>query len=141
MLLSLNETKASYNAITLSLNESNELQRKLQNECEIFVGISTFGSILYFAANEFSKLNVLYSISVAAYTKIFLKSLATSQVTKSDLEFQKKTLIYSLYQYMGKGIFKKDRLKFVLHIIHKIYPKQVPDKVSNPNLCSLINIR
>lgn len=29
---------------------------------------------------------------------------------------------------MGKGIFKADRIKFLLHLLHKIFPEQMPDQ-------------
>lgn len=32
---------------------------------------------------------------------------------------------------MSRGIFKKDRMKFALHLVHKIYPKQIGDQEWN----------
>lgn len=81
LLASLNETKASSNNITKALIESKQLQKKLQEEYNAYNDIASFGSVLYFAAIEFAKTNILYSLSVAAYTKIFLKSLTSQEVS------------------------------------------------------------
>lgn len=32
---------------------------------------------------------------------------------------------------MSRGIFKKDRMKFALHLIHKVYPKQINEQEWN----------
>lgn len=41
-----------------------------------------------------------------------------------------RILIQSVYQFVSRGILKADRPKFILHLIHAIYPKQVPDDVN-----------
>lgn len=80
LLISLNETKSSSNAITQALIESQDLQLKLEEEYDIYKDISLFGSSLYFAANEYSKLNILYTLSVNAYSRLFLRSLPSQEV-------------------------------------------------------------
>lgn len=80
LLKSLNKTKSSSVAVTAALNESNKLQEQLETEYSVYEKISSFGSSLYFAANEFSKLNVLYMLSVASYIRLFLKVLPLFEV-------------------------------------------------------------
>ncbi|GJQ81468.1 btv [Trypoxylus dichotomus] len=131
LLESLNETKASSNAISEALQQSSEVRQKLSEEYEIYKDISAFGSSLYFAIVEFSKMNVLYSISVHSYTKLFLKSLSSSQGIENTFGLLQRVLVQSVYQFVGRGVFKADRLKFIVHLIHAIYPKCVPDEEWN----------
>lgn len=79
-MTSLNETKASSNAISTALIESEEVHKKLQEEYNVYKDISEFGSALYFAVREFSNINVLYTLSVPAYIRFFLKSLPPLEV-------------------------------------------------------------
>lgn len=84
---SLNDTKASANAITAALVESTEVHKKLEEEYNVYKNISAFGSSLYFAASEFSNINVLYSLSVPAFVRLFLKSLSHLDVSSSTSPF------------------------------------------------------
>lgn len=79
-MTSLNETKASSSAITAALVESTNIHQKLQEEYNIYHELSVFASSLYFATKEFSKTNILYSLSVPAYIRLFLKSLPPLKV-------------------------------------------------------------
>ncbi|KAI4463438.1 dynein heavy chain family protein [Holotrichia oblita] len=139
LLESLNQTKASSNAISEALTHSNEVRQKLAEEYEIYKDISAFGSSLYFAIIEFSKMNVLYSISIHSYTKLFLKSLSSSQDIENTFGFLQKILVQSVYQFVGRGILKADRPKFILHLIHTIYPKQIPEEEWNFFLGQITN--
>ncbi|XP_018579489.1 cytoplasmic dynein 2 heavy chain 1 [Anoplophora glabripennis] len=127
LLASLNETKASSEAISVALKESSDIQDKLQEEYNAYRDVSLFGSSLYFACNDFAKCNILYLVSALAFSKLFLKSLQTFQGLENNLELQKKHLLDIVYQYISRGIFKNDRLKFLLHLVHKLYPKEIPD--------------
>ncbi|KAJ3658130.1 hypothetical protein Zmor_009888 [Zophobas morio] len=127
LLASLNETKASSTAITKALEESSQVQKKLQSEYEVYQEISLFGSYLYFACNEFSKFNVLYALSVPAFIKLFLTSLQTFQGMESTTESQKKHLFYTVYTYVTRGIMKMDRLTFAMHLIQKLFSIQLSE--------------
>lgn len=63
-----------------ALSESNQLQEQLTEEYKVYDKIANFGSYLYFIANEFANLNVLYLISVPSYTSLFLKALPSFAV-------------------------------------------------------------
>ncbi|KAJ8984389.1 hypothetical protein NQ317_003537, partial [Molorchus minor] len=123
LLASLNETKASSEAIAVALRESSEIQKKLQAEYDVHRDISSFGGSLYFACKEFAKTNILYLISTSAFTKLFLKALQTFHGMENKLDLQKKHLLYTVYSYMSRGIFKSDRLKFLLHLVFKLFSK------------------
>ncbi|KAF5303585.1 hypothetical protein FQR65_LT08186 [Abscondita terminalis] len=126
LMESLNETKASSVAITKALLESDSLQKVLQKEYNVYKDISSFASSLYFAIKEFSNSNVLYSLSVPAYIRLFLKSIPEMKDMDENFGFLRKTLIQSVYSYMSRSIFKMDRIKFALHLCHKILPQQIP---------------
>ncbi|CAG9863949.1 unnamed protein product [Phyllotreta striolata] len=138
LLESLNQTKASSEAIAEALKESDDIRRKLQSEYDVYRDLSVFGNSLYFACNEFAKSNVLYLLSVSAFTDLFLRSLQTFQGLDNNLESQKKQLLHTVYAYMSRGIFQNDRLKFLLYLIFKLYPKFIPENEWNVFIGNLI---
>jgi len=81
-LSSLNETKASSIAIAESLGESKKLKESLLAERELYRPLSEFASRLYFAIENLSAANVIYSFSVAFFTKLFLLALEQTDVSK-----------------------------------------------------------
>ncbi|KAF5283232.1 hypothetical protein FQA39_LY17379 [Lamprigera yunnana] len=127
LMVSLNQTKASSVAISKALIESDALQQTLQEEYNVYRDISSFASCLYFAIKEFANLNVLYSLSVPAYIRLFLRSIPQLKDSEQNLSFLRKTLIQAVYSCMSRAIFKMDRIKFALHLCHKILPNQIPN--------------
>ncbi|XP_060532310.1 cytoplasmic dynein 2 heavy chain 1 isoform X2 [Cylas formicarius] len=128
LLESLNETKASSIAIAKALDESRNLEQDLCKEYDSYGDISEFGSKLYFACKEFSGFNIMYAISTKAFSRLFIRSLQTVQPLANDLNLQKKNLLHTVYGYMSRGVFKKDKLAFVLHLIHRLLPGEIPDE-------------
>ncbi|CAH1986240.1 unnamed protein product [Acanthoscelides obtectus] len=126
LLDSLNETKSSSEAIVVALKESSEIQDKLKLEYDIYKDICDFGSSLYFACNDYARTNILYLLSVPTFTKLFLKALQTFQDLHKTTALQEKHLLSTVYSYISRGIFKYDRLKMLLYIAHKLYPKEIP---------------
>ncbi|KAK5644082.1 hypothetical protein RI129_007927 [Pyrocoelia pectoralis] len=127
LMVSLNETKASSSAIATALIESEGLHQKLQEEYNVYKDVSSFSSALYFAIEEFSTTNVLYSLSVPAFIRLFLKSLPQLKDADQSFGFLERSLIQAVYSYMSRAIFKADRLKFALHLCHKILPREIPN--------------
>lgn len=80
LLATLNETKSSSMAVADALDESIKIQNALRKEYEVFLEISSFGSQLFFACKEFTKYDILYSLSASAYSRLFLVCLQTTQV-------------------------------------------------------------
>lgn len=81
LINSLNETKSSSTAVAYALSKSNQLQIELDNEYSVYKKVANLGSSLYFAANEFRKLNVLYMLSISSFTKLFLNILLMLEVS------------------------------------------------------------
>ncbi|CAG9772440.1 unnamed protein product [Ceutorhynchus assimilis] len=131
LLTTLNETKSSSMAVADALNESNKIRTVLRKEFEIFLDISSFGSKLYFACKEFTKYDVLYSLSTKAYSRLFLICLQTIQSQQENPDLQKKHLFQIVYNYMSRGMFKNDRLSFFFHSVYRMFPNDIPEEEMN----------
>lgn len=78
----MNETKASSIAIAESLGESRKLKDSLLAERELYRPLSEFASRLFFAIENLSTVNVIYSFSVASFIKLFILALEQTDVSK-----------------------------------------------------------
>ncbi|XP_047109239.1 cytoplasmic dynein 2 heavy chain 1 [Schistocerca piceifrons] len=130
LLASLNETKASSAAVRQSLVESSALQHELNKECEVYKPYAEFGSNLFFVINSLGKVNSMYKFSVASFKRLFQKALDMLK-EENDIdqrqEHQKKNLLLLTYQQVSRSLFKSDRLMFALHLIHSLFPSEIPD--------------
>ncbi|XP_068082912.1 cytoplasmic dynein 2 heavy chain 1 [Anabrus simplex] len=132
LLASLNQTKVSSAAIYESLAESSRLQSELAAECDVYRPLAEFGGSLYFALTDLGKVNNMYRYSVAAFIRLFQKSLSSSTIQSGESPAEKikghqKRLQALVYQYTSWSVFKADRLMLALHIVRKMYPGLIKD--------------
>ncbi|KAL3878520.1 hypothetical protein ACJMK2_030860 [Sinanodonta woodiana] len=121
LLDSLNKTKASSITIAESLAESVRLQQSLDKERNIFLPLAENGSSLYFVISDLAKINNMYRFSLAAFLRLFQRSLDSKQ-DGSGTEHRIKLLVERLqqlvYEYVCRSLFKVDRLMFAMHMVH-----------------------
>ncbi|CAH0554582.1 unnamed protein product [Brassicogethes aeneus] len=80
------------------------------------------------------------------YQNQLLEDLANStgdilqnKVIEKKVDSQIRHLFVIIYNYMARGIFKQDRLKFLLHLAHKLYSVEIPENEWKSFLCSNIS--
>ena len=124
LLGSLNETKAKSSTIAASLAESQELQASLDKERDSYLPLSQFGSTLYFVISDLTKLNNMYSFSLASFLRLFQRALQSKQdIGNTDLRIRTLTATMQslIYEYVCRSLFKADRLMFALHLAHGMH--------------------
>ena len=125
LLASLNETKDKSATIAASLKESTTLQEKLEKEGNVYLPVAKFASRLYFAISDLSKLNNMYRISLAAFLRLFQKTLRSAQGggSSSDkrIDALRQTLQEYCYRHISRSLFKSDRLTFAMHLSHAMH--------------------
>ncbi|XP_052794024.1 cytoplasmic dynein 2 heavy chain 1-like isoform X3 [Mya arenaria] len=125
LLDSLNKTKASSITIADSLAESVRLQASLDQERNIYLPLAENGSALYFVISDLAKINNMYRFSLAAFLRLFQRSLETRQDGGST-EHRIKVLVghlqHLVYEYVCRSLFKADRLMFAMHMVHGMKP-------------------
>ncbi|KAM4699205.1 cytoplasmic dynein 2 heavy chain 1 [Discoglossus pictus] len=125
LIESLNQTKASSALIQESLSESLRLQISLDQERYAYLPLAESGSKMYFIICDLSKINNMYRFSLAAFLRLFQRTLVSKQESDST-ELRIKSLISSLkhmvYEYVCRSLFKADQLMFALHFVRGIQP-------------------
>ncbi|XP_053561557.1 cytoplasmic dynein 2 heavy chain 1 [Bombina bombina] len=125
LIESLNQTKASSALIQESLVESHRLQISLDQERYAYLPLAESGSKMYFIICDLSKINNMYRFSLAAFLRLFQRTLLSKQESEST-EVRIKALIHSLkhmvYEYVCRSLFKADQLMFALHFVRGMHP-------------------
>ncbi|XP_078258652.1 cytoplasmic dynein 2 heavy chain 1 isoform X1 [Rhinoraja longicauda] len=125
LIESLNQTKASSALIQESLNESFRLQVSLDQERDAFLPLAETASKMFFIITDLSKINNMYRFSLAAFLRLFQRSLQNkkeSENTDVRIATLIATLKTSAYEYICRSLFKADQLMFALHFVRGMHP-------------------
>ena len=131
LLESLNETKVKSLNIGRSLDESLQLQESLNRERDAYLPLAQYGSNLFFIVSALSRLNHMYQYSLAAFMRLFSRSLESREhVGNTDLRLRslRTTFETLVYQSVCRSLFKADSLVFALHLVHGMRPELFQDK-------------
>lgn len=137
LLDSLQKTKESSTTISTSLDESQSLQVSLDKERGAYLPLAEHGSKLYFIIMDLCKLNNMYRFSLAAFLKLFQRSLNNKQEgVSTDIRIKslKRILLKLVYNYVCRSLFKTDRLMFAVYTVYGMYPESFKENVSSYTL-------
>ncbi|XP_073518216.1 cytoplasmic dynein 2 heavy chain 1 isoform X2 [Phyllobates terribilis] len=126
LINSLNQTKASSALIQDSLSESHRLQISLDQERNAYLPLAESASKMYFIICDLSKINNMYCFSLAAFLRLFQRTLLSKQES-GGTEFRIRALIdalkHTVYEYVCRSLFKADQLMFALHFVRGMLPE------------------
>ncbi|TPX32194.1 hypothetical protein SmJEL517_g04664 [Synchytrium microbalum] len=126
LLESLNEAKAKSMTIEDGLNESRKLKASLNVERDKYARFANFGSKLYFAVIELSRLGSMYHFSLDLFLRLINRALSNSHSDREGKESRTEVLCRTLeslvYATVGRALFKADRLAFAYHLIKQLHP-------------------
>uniref|UniRef100_A0A8C5PP60 Cytoplasmic dynein 2 heavy chain 1 n=1 Tax=Leptobrachium leishanense TaxID=445787 RepID=A0A8C5PP60_9ANUR len=130
LIESLNQTKASSALIQESLTESLRLQLSLDQERNAYLPLAENASKMYFVICDLSKINNMYRFSLAAFLRLFQRTLLGKQESGStDVRIQSliSSLKHTVYEYVCRSLFKADQLMFALHFVRGMHPELFQD--------------
>lgn len=131
LLDSLNETKSKSLTIANSLQESGKLQVSLDKERNLYRKIAINGSALYFTISDLQKVNHMYQFSLGVFLQLFHRAMekqADAPNVDARISQISDRLEQLTFEYVGRSLFKSDRLMFGLHLVHAMYPKMFQDQ-------------
>lgn len=125
LLDSLNRSKENAETIEASLAETNDLQKQLFKEKEVYWPLAQEASNMYFVINDLRNCNSMYNFSVNTiinlYSRAFNKIKESSSVL-ARMEKLRRTLQHTIYEYVSRALFKKDRMMFSMLFIYGTQP-------------------
>lgn len=125
LLETLIKSKAKSAQVSAALEESAQASEKLDVERNQYKPFAAKGADLYFSVNALQSVNHMYQYSLQSFRKIFKRTLSS---VNPELSFQEKivqlcsTLERNVLFFVGRALFKKDRLMFAVHLVHEMKP-------------------
>jgi dynein heavy chain, axonemal len=119
----LADTKKSAVEVKAALIAAEEMKLGINEKREQFRPVATRGAVLYFALLDFASVNCMYQTSLAQFLEKFEASMDLA--TKASLAQARvnniiETMTYTLYRYVNRGLYEKDKLSFILMCLLKI---------------------
>ena len=119
----LNNTKVKSRDVQMKITEAEDKQKDINEKREQYRPVATRGSILYFCIVEMSLVNWMYNTSLNQFLQKFDESVEKADKAPTPNERVKniiKSLTYTVYRYINRGLFEKDKITFVLMVCIKI---------------------
>eukprot|EP00002_Diphylleia_rotans_P003858 TRINITY_DN1273_c0_g1_i13.p1 TRINITY_DN1273_c0_g1~~TRINITY_DN1273_c0_g1_i13.p1 ORF type:complete len:1331 (-),score=331.88 TRINITY_DN1273_c0_g1_i13:251-3709(-) len=119
----LANTKQTSEEVSEKLVVCYETEKQINSAREEFRPVAARGSILYFLVAEMTMVNHMYQTSLAQYLKLFdasMENSTPSPFTQKRIGNIIEYLTYSVFKYVGRGLFETHKLLFVLQMTLKI---------------------
>ncbi|CAJ1028022.1 Dynein heavy chain, N-terminal region 2/Hydrolytic ATP binding site of dynein motor region/AAA domain (dynein-related subfamily)/P-loop containing dynein motor region/P-loop containing dynein motor region D4/Microtubule-binding stalk of dynein motor/ATP-binding dynein motor region/Dynein heavy chain region D6 P-loop domain/Dynein heavy chain AAA lid domain/Dynein heavy chain C-terminal domain containing protein, putative [Leishmania lindenbergi] len=144
LITSLNEVKMQAYNIQRSLARSHVLQVELDEKREVYRPFAHHGALLFFLIRDMEVLNHMYQYGINDYIALFTQTLKTYQ---GDDEARAKVqeLIASFtkacFHNVTRGLLKKDRIAFGLHVLHGLWPAEYPQDLWGALVGTITNVK
>ena len=102
-------------------------------ERKIYLPLAENGIALYFMISDLAKINNMYRFSLAAFLRLYQRSLDTRQDgwgTEHRIKMLVAHLQQLVYEYVCRSLFKADRLMFAMHMVQGMKPDMFEENVS-----------
>lgn len=119
----LRKTKTTSEEVKEKIETSIENEKVINQAREQYRPVATRGSILYFCLGEMALVNHMYESSLGQFLEVFDRSMleaAQTQLAAQRISNIIEELTFSIYKYVTRGLFEKDKLLFVLQVALKI---------------------
>eukprot|EP00937_MAST-01D_sp_MAST-1D-sp2_P000194 g194.t1 len=119
----LRETKAKAEEVNEKLVAADATKKSINEKREQFRAAATRGSVLYFSIVDISPVNPMYQISLDQFLALFMKSMDDAEkaaLASKRVENISRTMTYSTYRYVNRGLYERDKLAFLMILTLKI---------------------
>jgi dynein heavy chain 2 len=130
LLESLTKTKVKAKEIEDALHESAAVSEELDRQRDVYAGFAKDGSTLYFIVEQLSALNPMYRFSLTSFIGLFEatlddESLVAVEGKAVEVRLARLTpaLELRVLHYIGRSLFKGDRMAFATHMVRGMHPE------------------
>ena len=130
LLDTLSKSKEKSAQVSAALQESAVASEKLDLERNQYEPFAAKGADLYFSISALQSVNHMYQFSIQSFRKVFRRTLSSVQEDDSIQEKIRQlcsVLEKNMLFFVGRSLFKKDRLMFAVHLIHEMKPEVFKD--------------
>jgi dynein heavy chain 2 len=131
LIESLTKTKEKSAEIEVALVQSAQASIQLDQQREVYRPFASTGSKLFFLVKSLRAVNHMYQFSLASFLGLFKQTLCADvkvAPAQDRLSLLSTDLEVRVLQFMGRALFKADRLMFALHLIKGMHPDHFQPK-------------
>ena len=130
LIETLTATKAKSADIAHSLEESAKASGELDNQRDVYRPFAAAGSRLFFLVRGLQSTNHMYQFSLQSFTNLFEATLedamentaAEDRIRRLSPALERRVLFF-----VGRSLFKADRLMWGLHLVRGMHPEMFED--------------
>ncbi|KAG5501524.1 hypothetical protein JKF63_03353 [Porcisia hertigi] len=144
LIKSLNEVKIQASNIQESLSRSHELQVELDEKREVYRPFAHHGARLFFILRDMETLNHMYQYGINDYITLFtqtLKEYKGSDEAGVNVQALIMRFTKTCFHNVARGLLKKDRIAFGLHVLHGLWPEDYPQELWNALVGTITNAK
>jgi len=132
---SLETTKLTAIDIAKQQEDAKKLEEEINKKREIYRRVAAEGSTLFFLLMQLSFVNRMYQYSLDAFYKFFKYAIGLAG-GKDDIEKRvlalRNSIRYTIYKWVRRGLFEKDRQIFLAQITLRLMQKGVLNEPYKP---------
>jgi len=121
LIATLTKTKVAATEITESLEKATIANAELDNQRNVYKPFAESATTLYFVLSKLQNVNNMYQFALASFMTLFGRALRADmdhknvddRLKKLTIDLEKRVLFY-----VGRGLYKADRLMWAIHLIH-----------------------
>lgn len=121
LIESLSKTKVKSAEIEDALVQSAEASVKLDEQREVYRPFAVSGAKLFFLVKALNNVNHMYQFSLASFLTLFKQSLSSDTTSGAKMEERLEKLSADtevrVLHFVGRALFKADRLMFAMHLV------------------------
>jgi len=116
-------TKQTAQEVNEKLVSASETNKKITDACEEYRPVAHRAALIYFLIAEYSVVNVMYQTSLKQFVELY--ELAIDRSDKAAMPSKRinniiEFMTYSIYAYIQRGLFERDKITFALMMTNKI---------------------
>jgi dynein heavy chain 2 len=120
LISSLTRTKEKAGEIEEALRRSADAGEQLDQQREVYREFALSGARLFFLVKQLPAVNNMYQFSLNSFVQLFIGTLRKPMDAKDTRERLSKltpSFVVQVLHFVGRALFKSDRVMFALHLI------------------------
>ena len=127
LVVGLEETKRTAAEIEQKVAQARVTEQDINTAREHYRPGAARASLLYFILNELHRIHPMYQVSLKAFNVVFKRAIG---IAEAEEDVQKRvrniidTVTFSVFVYMSRGLFTRDKLLFASQVAFQILRMQ-----------------
>ncbi|EGD79180.1 outer dynein arm heavy chain beta [Salpingoeca rosetta] len=127
LVVGLEDTKKTAEEIAEKVKEAKVTEEEINRNRELYRPAAARAALLYFIINELDKIHPMYQISLKAFKVVFAHAISISEPAeevKARVDNITETITFSVFNYVSRGLFERDKLIFSSQMALQILAKR-----------------